>query len=70
MNKLKNKKPLEDSITVNKPQIPNKPIKIEETQREEEKKIYNNRNNMRPKAGITKSGRRSMEYGGKITYGK
>lgn len=70
MDKLKNKKPLEDSTKINKHQILSKPIKTEEKQKEEEKKTYNNRNNMRPKAGITKSGRRSMEYGGKITYGK
>lgn len=66
MNKLKNKKPLEDSIKVDKPQTFNKEVKSENKPKEP----YNNRNNMRPKAGITKSGRRSMEYGGKITYGK
>lgn len=66
MEKLKNKKPLEDSTKVIKVQISNKEVKTEDKPKE----TYNNRNNMRPKAGITKSGRRSMEYGGKITYGK
>ena len=66
MEKLKNKKPLEDSTKVIKVQTPNKEVKTEDKPKE----IYNNRNNMRPKAGITKSGRRSMEYGGRITYGK